>query len=193
MIEEGQLLLFNKDVNYLNDDQFNRALFGEPVTYVGYPSENGNGSLFISDMLVAISNKCTEKEAAWKFLSSMLSEEAQAQSRNAFGPRFPILKSALEKQIEEAMATTYDINGKEVSKSLYSLGSFEIDMYASTKEEIDIILDLIAKTEKFFVFDRQIWNIIRDEAVGFFSGSKTAAETADIVENRIRVYVNETN
>ena len=192
-IEENQLLLFDGKVTSVDSNQLERAIFGEPVSYVGYPSENGNGSLISPSTFLAISSKCTEKEIAWKFISSMLSDEIL--SERTYDQNLPVRKTALEKQIEKAMEITYDADGKElVNKSFafsYGATSFSIDAYACTEEEINVIRDLIAKADKLHNLDLQIHKIIMEEAGGFFNGNKTAAETADVVENRIQVYMSE--
>ena len=193
-IEENQLLLFERSLTSVNSNQLDYAIFGEPISYVGYPSESGNGSLIRPRIFLAISSKCTEKEIAWMFISSMLNDEIP--SENVSDQGFPVLKTALEKQIKKAMEATYGADGEELAKGGINLSvgggaNINVFTYASTEDEIVAIRDLIVKAEKLQDFDAQILKIIFEEARGFFNGSKTAAETADVVENRIQVYMSE--
>ena len=40
--------------------------------------------------------------------------------------------------------------------------------------------------------DSKITEIINEESSAFFAGQKSAEETADIIQSRIKVYINET-
>ncbi len=191
-IQDDQVQLLETNVSGISSNQFFCALFGGQVTYAGYPAENGNGSLVGSTSAMAISAKCDYQDIAWEFINSMLSEEFQAQTAIY---NFPIRKSGLEKQIERAMEVTYytDENGnqKEESKGMSGMGDFTVATYADKDTDVQAIRQLIESADKLRTGDDQISNIITEEAQVFFSGNKTAEEAADIVENRIRIYVSE--
>ncbi len=191
-IEADQLLLWNHDISSASLIQLYRAMFGEQITYAGYPSEEGSGTLIFSTAGMAISSKCANKEIAWEFISSLLSEEVQADSSLR---GFPIRKSGLAKQMERVMEATYYTdskgNKKEQSQGLVGSGDFVIDMYAATPEDVEAVMKIIESATKLRSFDDQISKIIAEESGLFFSGSKTAEEAADVVENRIGIYVKE--
>ncbi len=191
-IQEGQMQLLDTNISSVSSPQLECALFGEQVTYVGYPSEKGSGSLVSSSSTMAISAKGDYKDVSWKFISNMLSEKFQDQA--AFNS-FPIRKSSLEKRIEQVMEVIYytdaDGNKKEQSKGFAYMGDFEVEIYAVKDQEVQTIRKLIESVDTLWTSDRQINSIITEEAQAFFGGSKSAEEVADIVENRIRTYVNE--
>lgn len=66
-----------------------------------------------------------------------------------------------------------------------------IEYEGATEEELQIFQDMIDNVDKSVSWDQQISLIIAEEAGAYFSGNKTAEEVADVVENRINIYVNE--
>lgn len=80
---------------------------------------------------------------------------------------------------------------KEEKRNQYSFGTDIIDIYAARKEDVQAVLDIISSADKKLTWDSQINNIIFEEAGAFFSGSKTVEEVADIVENRVKIYISE--
>lgn len=189
---EGDIQLFDATVIDMSVHQLYNSLFGEPVTYVGYPSENGSGSLAGSMSLMAISSQSSHKEAAWRFISSMLTEEYQENPSLVMG--LPIRKSSLTKRLERATEATYvtDENGNQQEQPVVvPLGDQVLEMYAATEEDVQAVLSLIDGVEKMQDQDEQITAIISEEAQTYFSGSKTAEEVADVVKNRIQLYIDE--
>ncbi len=192
-ISDGQIQIYEMAIANVMSHQLMVNIYGEPITYMGYPSENGNGSMVGSSALVAISSQCADKEAAWQFVSSMLAADFQESETIVTG--FPLRRSGLEKQLERAMEATYttDENGNQQEVPLTSapLGQMMIEIYAAKEEEVQAIRDLIEGANKVIESDNQINSILAEEAQTYFSGSKSADEVADIAENRIRLYVNE--
>jgi ABC-type glycerol-3-phosphate transport system substrate-binding protein len=194
--DSGQTTLLPDRIEHILYYQYSRALFGGPVVYPGYPSEDRKGNLIVSDMLIAINDKCRDKAAAWEFISGMLDEKFQIeQSRSPLGG-FPILKDAFDLLAAEAMEATYttDDNGirTEVSKGVEGItADFTVELFAATAEEIQAVRNLIESAEKIAIYDAQIMEIVREEAQTFFAGIVSAEQAADVAENRIRTYVNE--
>jgi ABC-type glycerol-3-phosphate transport system substrate-binding protein len=144
---------------------------------------------------LGLHSKLENKDGAWEFISSMLSEEFQSgtpQSQQNF--HFPILKSAHKAHIERAMQAAYsEENGVQIEQPKGELArpGWSVDRFAATESDIQAISDLINSADKSRVFNRQIMNIITEEAGAYFSGAKSAAEVVDIIENRVGIYVNE--
>ena len=193
-MQDGVITLYNAAgiENYHYDHLYHQAMFNGPVAYPGYPSENGNGNIISSSSVLGINSKLTNKEGAWEFLSFMLSEEFQ--SDQTINRAFPILKNAHEAMITRAMQVTYtEVNGVRIEQpeEIHPRPGFSFDLYAATESDIKAVCDLINSADKISVSDPQISNIIREEAGIYFSGGKSAAEVADIMENRIGLYVKE--
>ena len=69
---------------------------------------------------------------------------------------------------------------------------FEMDIYAAKQEDIDQVRGLIASAKKRQNnVDEELINIISEETEPFFKGQKSASDVSNVIQNRIRVYVNE--
>ena len=76
---------------------------------------------------------------------------------------------------------------------MYSSGSDVIDLsqIQVTQEDVDKVMYIIENTENTMSYDSSILNIITEETSAFFAGQKSAADTAKIIQDRVRTYVSE--
>lgn len=186
-------ILCHKNITGFAEQQLYVKAFKESVSYPGYPAEIGNGNLIDSNFVMAINSACEDKEGAWLFINSLLSEESQWLFANVLG--FPIRKSVLEQKIESEMKISYKIdeNGikNEEKKYILPFGGDKIDIYAASEEDIQAVLDIINSADKIRVWNSLINDIINEEAGAFFNGNKTLEEVVNIVESRVQIYINE--
>lgn len=198
-LRSNKLLLMTESVSSVEECQMLEGLMGEKPTYVGYPNKDREGNLISAiGGCLAISSKSKNKEAAWAFLQTLLTEDYQNSLVDGWGwSGFPILKSALELQFEKDMTPEYytDENDEKVEqpKTTWSYGDdFEMDIYAAKQEDIDQVKALIASAKKRQNnVDEELINIISEETEPFFKGQKSASDVANVIQNRIQVYVNE--
>ena len=154
------------------------AMGGGDVTLVGYPSNNGNGTKLAAKDNIAISSKCENKEAAWAFVKSFLSQKTQY---------IPVLEEKFEKTLD---------GWKELGGFGNSgAGYYEDDgfkVYPLTQKERDYFESLIRSLTTLSPTRRTSLNdIIYEEAEAFFADAKTAEETAEIIQNRAEILVSE--
>lgn len=189
---DGTLMAEEVSLSSLQDYQIWQALFGEDFILKGFPTEKGTGLVVRGNNMLAINAGSVHKEAAWEFMRSLLTKK-HYETENV--PGFPTLISAYNKRNEIYMTPEYqlDENGEqtELSKGSYSLENFSVDFRTSTEKEEKWMTDIIESCDRSFSGDYQLENIIREEAVAFFEGQKSAQETADIIQNRVKIYVNE--
>ena len=106
-----------------------------------------------------------------------------------------MMKSALDKQFEEDMTEDYyeDENGNKVrsEKTTWGYDNFSVKIFAAKDYEVEAVRSLIESTDTMYQYDEKMMGIITEEANAFFEGQKSAKEVADIIQNRIQVYVNE--
>ena len=178
----------------------NFAELGGDLCYIGFPSTSGHdGSSFSVSSPIAITTKCRDKEAAWSFIASALADDYQGDLYY-----FPITKSAFDAMAEKAMEKNYeydengdillDENGDpvEASKGGFSYGDGPmIEIYAMTQEQYDTVNGLIENTNRIMRYDESLMEIIDDETGAFFAGEKTAEETAQLIQNRVQLYMAE--
>lgn len=201
LVKSGKLLLNNMYLYDFSNIQINEKLYKNQGGYdiISQPSKDRNNKLAISsgDVCLAISEKCSDKEGAWKFLRRFYLYDYQKIIASYNG--FPIRKDVMEKKIEYAMATKEytDDDGTKVtpiSGDTYSMESFTVELKPYTKAHMDLfrsMLDRIGKEDSYDTFFNDISKIIEEETKAFFAGDKTAKETAEILQSRVKIYVSE--
>lgn len=195
-LHSGKLLMIQGSISSMNEYQMYEGMFGEPITFIGYPTNKENGS-FISGAggVLGMSAKSKCKEGVWEFIRAGITKEAQEKfdSNGRWG--FPIMKSALELVFESAMKEDYyeDGDGNKVKqpKTSWGYNDFNIEIYAATEEQVEVVRNLIESVDNLYQYNEQLNNIISEETEAFFTGQKTAKEVADIIQSRVQIYVNE--
>ena len=200
MLQAGKILLSNASFSDVHEYQMYHLMFEEDgVTAIGYPTADGKPGVFLSGSeIYGISAQSENKEGAWKFLESMLSEQ---QSSHMWG--FPSRKELLEEMFKEACEPEYqkDENGeilmdeegnsKQYPKTSWGYDNWDVDIYAATQEEIDGVRHLIEIARPLSRESEEIYSIIGEEAAPYFAGQKSAEEVAKIIQSRVRIYVSE--
>ena len=80
---------------------------------------------------------------------------------------------------QEPRASWFDENGEQHS------------IYAMTQEQADEILEIISTCTKVASYDTSIYNIVYEQAQGFFAGQKTVDDVARLIQSKAMIYVNE--
>lgn len=170
-----------------------QVTFGEPITFIGFPTEEGNGAVVSADAQYAISARSTVKEGAWEFLRYYLTEEYQLSDDYLYYS-IPILKEAVLAKLERAKERPYwtDEDGnKNYYDDTYYIGDEMFVYEPLTDAEAEWLFDYISSINKPDYYDDNLEEIINEEAAAFFAGQKSAAEVADIIQSRAQVYINE--
>lgn len=173
------------DMNYTINGEF-----GEPVSYVGFPMESGQGSILYSDSLYCISAKSNNKDGAWEFLRYYLTDEYQKEL--TYG--LPVQKAAFEEKAKEALEKPYYIDGEgnkqEYDQTFYMNGE-EIILEPMSQEQLDQVVNLIYSVDRVYYYNIDVTNIIDEEMEYFFNDQKSAQDVADTIQRRVQVYVDE--
>lgn len=171
-----------------------KALDDQPC-FVGYPTASTGTpvrSTFSCDTCVAVTAACTETDAAWAFLCSLLSDEHQ---ENVW--EFPITRSAFDKKLAEAMEQEFYTDpetGEQIEQSKGGIGYGDdemIEIYAVTPEQRDIFMNLLENTTTVYSTDQSILEIVNEVTGSYFAGEKSLDETVKIIQNRVNLYVME--
>ncbi len=172
--------------------------FTEAVTPVGFPTDNGQGSVLSAMESYAISAKSANIEGAWDFVKSFITREAQMPEEDAdvyYIWGLPILKEALEAQAMTITTKPYwiDENGEKVeyNNSVW-IGDQEIPMDPASEEEAQKWVDFILSIDKKGGYDyEQAMEIISEDVEGYFSGKKTVDDVAGIIQSRMDIFISE--
>ncbi len=176
-LANGRLMLNRAYISSVSEYKEAIDMFrGEKVACVGYPSAQGGKTLIQPYLPTGISNMCENKEAAWAFVRSLISEEFQ---NNHILFNFPVLEDSLEKEFEQAL---------QPSVNSWNMDNTEMP---PSREEVNELYEMINRSRGQFVFDTNIWRMIEEETEFYFSGEKTAEEVAKLIQNRVQIYMNE--
>ena len=179
----------------------------DKITFTGYPTEDGSGSSFELQMPMAISSVTKYPDAAWDFVCSII-KKMNTIDENNYYYGFPISQATFDAEMTDIMTEQYqlDENGEQVDwdgdgepdKAIR--GSYETmengetvykDVYALTQEDIDQILGVINSTRSVYDYDQEILDIITDEVAAYFAGDKDVQTTANMIQSRVNLYVQE--
>lgn len=187
--------IFHNDVIWNYEDQ--------PITLVGYPTENASGGFInsIGERFAICASTSDEKlQGAWEFIRMFAMDEylydyccpselsfvngsEEKVYLNQHG--FPINNGVFNRIAEDT------INGRFVNKSTES-SIDEPDFGLPTQEEISRLTEYINSIQNNeSSIDNDLWAIINDEINGYFNGEKTLDETASYIQDRAKLMVSE--
>lgn len=206
-ITNGKQLMSTTGMYSFDSYIWNVYAIRDKITFTGYPTEDGSGSSFELQMPMAISSVTKYPDAAWDFVCSIIKKmNTIDENNNYYG--FPISQAAFDAEMTDIMTEQYqlDENGEQVDwdgdgepdKAIR--GSYETmengetvykDVYALTQEDIDQILGVINNTRSVYDYDQEILDIITDEVAAYFAGDKDVQTTANMIQSRVNLYVQE--
>lgn len=206
-ITNGKQLMSTTGMYSFDSYIWNVYAIRDKITFTGYPTEDGSGSSFDLQMPMAISSVTKYPDAAWDFVCSII-KKMNTIDENNYYYGFPISQAAFDAEMTDIMTEQYqlDENGEQVDwdgdgepdKAIR--GSYETmengetvykDVYALTQEDIDQILGVINSTRSVYDYDQEILDIITDEVAAYFAGDKDVQTTANMIQSRVNLYVQE--
>lgn len=165
------------------------AILGKKMEFIGYPSDSEIAQGVITSLYnMAIVSQSGCKEGAFEFVEFWLKyqqkqvelykESSQMYRLNYF----PSLKSVFEETLNAQAGEQY----------LYA-GNNDEDVleYEVTSEYIDKVKEMIENARPETYEQLQIREIVAEELDAFFAGAKDAETTAEIIQNRVQLYLDE--
>ena len=206
-ITNGKQLMSTIEMYSFDSYIWNVYAIRDKITFTGYPTEDGSGSSFGLQMPMAISSVTKYPDAAWDFVCSII-KKMNTIDENNYYYGFPISQAAFDAEMTDIMTEQYqlDENGEQVDwdgdgePDRAIRGSYETmengetvykDVYALTQEELDQILGVINNTHSVYDYDQEILDIITDEVAAYFAGDKDVQTTANMIQSRVNLYVQE--
>ncbi len=198
-IAQGKQMLMETYLFSVGELPYNERYFGGEMTYIGYPTNSGTGSVLNLQTGFAMSSSCKNKEAAWEFLRILFTEEYQSKLYY-----LPSNINVYNDQLEEAMTIQYskDADGnyilnEEGDRIPIIMDSWVMsdgrvyEHYAMTQEQADKVWELITTTTKRYDYNESIQEIVMEQAEAYFSGQKSVEEVARLIQSKANIYVNE--
>ena len=202
-----------------NDVKYGRLEGSGYAAYPGYPTPEGAGGAFQLKYCAAMSASCAHKEGAWAFIRSLLlSKGAKAvREGNTFYSfsGFPINKADFDAllypeitwfQREDNGEYILDQEGNRIEMPLkdrilpeYDASLIRIGLpiklvaypMALQEEQVEQFMKMYDTIDRAAVDRSELLDIILEQAQPYFAGDKTLEETANLIQRRAQLYVNE--
>ena len=165
--------------NFTQFHELKAGIFNnEEITFVGYPSDDDSGAVFNSDRSISILRDSDNKQGCWEFVKYLLSEEVQDTVEN-----FPVNKNSLYRQAELEVQKK-DGNEMNFGDTVRNIGTM-------SEEDRDRYIEYLSDIKKPLLYDIDIYVICFDEVNSFIAGESSAKETAETIQSRVNIYINE--
>lgn len=189
-LRDGRALFSIRDIGRLTDFQILEENFGGSYICIGYPSPDRSPDCIIqASEAYAITSSAADKDKAWKFVEwshSTQGEESELvmMSRNGFPTRTEIFEREMQEALEASDTGLGSQGGTTVS------GTY-VKYRKTTPEEIELLRSMIDCAGPEKSMEEVILEIIYEETASLFDGSKSAEEVAEVIQNRVQLYLDE--
>jgi len=205
-MQENYELRFYKDLSlfsmqYIGDFRgFQNAVRNfatEEITMIGYPTrdENGNGATIVPELELAICSASKCRDEAWTFIKYLLTDEEYLSDIYSF----TLNKAKLEEQYKQAEAENeyyYEMTEDDYAWYYENYSEEYVNFLKSTQRKYTAedgakIMEILNGVTRVTRTDSSVLDIVKEELSSFFGGTKNAADTANIINSRVRIYVSE--
>ncbi len=180
IVARGDMPIFNTALFASDGMRMWLEAFGEPITPIGYPGANGNGSAFEIQTGFAMMAACEHKDVAWEFLRTLLTREYQSMRVGDLGLNgyIPTNRHVLTADLDEKCEAVTNSAGIVLNDPM-------------TQAERDQFEALLAATTATRYYDDSLMEILHDEAQGYYDGVRSAKEAAKNIQARAELYMAE--
>ncbi len=156
--------------------------YGEGFHFVGFPEQKDRIGVYNNTCFLSAAKGSKDTKEIGAFLDYVLSDEAQGKVQQG-----QVTRSALEN-----LFWLSEYNGEFHCMYYGPDGSvFSLPVKADGTSYVTDYLGLADNAEIMVSDEDVVWSIIKEETVNFWNGSRSAEETARIIDNRVQLYLNE--
>ena len=200
--KENRALLDLTSLDYTRSARIYAELFGEEVSFLGFPTKTTRGNTVAPRGDYGISESSEHKDAAWEFISTVLQNSKSIYS----GGQSTMGRSKLIAELKEERVplgerdysngvTLYSSMGAWSRPWNYSspdgFDEYLLETYHLTVAETAKLLSAVDNATRLSYDTPQITEIITEETEAFMNGARSAEETARIIQSRASIYVSE--
>ena len=201
--KNNESLLIDQRASEIRSFREFSELFGEEASFLGYPSPDGAQSTLTTPWSCAINEGSQHKVEAWEYISFLLSNEIV---NSVFDGYTWINKTKFEEQaaiemtplVEREIGGGFILKTRAMQVSDYTIITKKSDIdeerfanYHLTEAEVQKVRDAIGSVNRVDGVDMKAWAIVAEERDAFLSGTRSAEETARIIQNRVGIYMSE--
>lgn len=151
----------------------------DSAKFIGYPNSEKTSPCAAALYSFGICASTEYSEACWEFFQFILSEDVQRQVISNFG--IPISRRVLQEQLSSAQKPAED------DSSLF----YGTETQPLEEDDAEYIEELLASIDCAAFRYADVQNILKEEITVFLSGEKDAGEIAEIIQNRVSIYLSE--
>lgn len=192
-IQNGKVMFAIADIYAISAIQPYGDMFHGNDVPIGFPAADGKkGNLLITGDAFAVAAKSEHKEAAWAFIEKELIHENERCYPDAslLPTYFPTLKEVFQTVMEDKIESNNQMTG-HFPMRIYEDG-WTFTFHAINWDEINAVLDLLKNARPASSAENNdIVKIIYEEAQAYYNGQKSVDDVADIIQNRVSLYVGE--
>lgn len=160
-----------------------QVLFKDEIEFVGVPNNFGENLSSINATTFAVNSKTSHQDIIYDLIRNLLEAD-----RGSWGG-FSSIKSKFDSELQEA---TKEKSDDDYDAYVYDrVAEKEVKIKPLTQEEIKKFSDFVLSINSLYSGNSEVSDIISEECSAFFSGQKTPEEVAEIIQNRVSVYINE--
>ncbi len=170
----------------------------EELAIIGYPSNDGRGTVVSIDTSVAVANDTPAGEYAWEFVK-LLSENAGS---GKFSYGFATQNDALYRNFAKLVGTkcvfgpnstatyTGDVSEEEIERMIESTHGVYHEV---TEADFELISQFFVNVKPMYgdAVSRSIVDIIYEELLPYIDGEKSLDETQELIQSRTSLLVSE--
>lgn len=172
-----------------------QCVFGDDMTFAGYPSENGSGSKIIISVPFAIMKDSPEKDGAWEFLKSVIDPEKVSPQMSGI----PVTEKGFETVCESALEKPYFFDDLNNNQKTYfdeigydSCTNLPINVSPMSEADMRKYADFVRSIDRVSSgIESVVDNIVREETELYFSGEYSAQKCAEMIQNRVSILLSE--
>ena len=180
----GDIVLTTEDFYGITPYAIQRSLFPNGGKIIGFPAARGDGICILpSPLALAMVATGINKDEAWDFEKYILTHQKHSLEYMDFVSYKPLLSDIFEE-------ARYAAEIKETAAYI-PFGEGTMEVPSATEGELEDLLGLIDRGTVHNVLYEKIIEIICDEAGLYFSGDKGIEEMAEVIQNRVTLYLNE--
>ncbi len=161
-----------------------QLVFNDDIELVGYPNNSRENYATICGEIYAVNSSTAHKDIVLEFVKELILSDTDDSYAG-----FSTVKPVFEEKLQEA---TKEKSDNDESAQLWDkVNNKFVKMKPLSQEDVSKFYDYTVSVNSLNNMNIEITNIIAEEASAFYCGQKTAEEVADIIQNRVTVYINE--
>ena len=196
---KNKALFLNTYVSSFDALTYTMQQFGGNATLIGYPTndEGSNGAVIYPNMELGICAASKNVSSAWQFIRYLLTDEQYAKDNYAFTISKKNMQSKLDQVNKDAEAnggyewTDEDWQWYEENYSEEYVNYLKSSRMQYTPELGQKVMDIANAATTVVRYDKKLTEIINEELSSFYGGTKSAADTAGIIDSRAKIYISE--